>query len=177
MRLSEVARRLLEILDPEGVLIGGICGALYGVERFTRDVDIAADLDAETIVQRLNGAGIDAAVRRSNEPDDLSWVVHGLLEGVEFQILPAAETGIAHNLFEVKAGLRIADLNSFITSKCIAAGQQDMHDVAALCLISPELETFCRESAEGHGCLEKLESWLSDRRLRQRYAVRTGDHE
>lgn len=49
MQLSEAARRLLDILDPEGVLIGGICGALYGVERFTRDVDIAVDLDAETV--------------------------------------------------------------------------------------------------------------------------------
>jgi len=172
MRLSEAARRLLAILDPEGVLIGGICGALYGVERFTKDVDIAAGLDAEMIVQRLNGAGIDAAVHRSNEPDDLSWVVHGLVEGVDFQILPASETGIAHNSFEMKAGLRIADINSFITSKCIAAGQQDMHDVAALCLMSPKLETFCRKSAKKHGCLEKLESWLHDRRLRQRYATR-----
>jgi len=170
MRLSEAARRLLEILDPEGVLIGGICGALYGVERFTRDVDIAVDLDAETIMQCLNNAGVEAAIRRSHEPGDLSWVVHGLLENVEFQILPASETGIACNAFEVKAGLRIADMNSFITSKCIAAGQQDMHDVAALCLMSPELETFCRTSAKEYGCLEKLESWLSDRRLRGRYA-------
>jgi len=172
MQLSEAARRLLDILDPEGVLIGGICGTLYGVERFTRDVDIAADLDAETIVQRLNDAGIDAAVRRSHEPGDLSWVVHGLFEGIEFQVLPASETGVDHGSCEIKAGLRIADIHSFIASKCIAAGQQDMHDVAALCLMHPELEAFCRKSAEEHGCLEKLESWLNDRRLQQRYSPR-----
>ena len=72
--------------------------------------------------------------------------------------------------FKVKAGLRVADIRSFIVSKCLAAGQQDMLDVAALCLIHSELEGFCRESASAHGCLEKLESWLNDRRLRQRYS-------
>lgn len=124
------------------------------------------------MLKRLNDAGIETVVRRSNEPGDLSWVVHGLFEGIEFQVLPASETGVAHNLFEVKAGLRIADINSFITSKCIAAGQQDMHDVAALCLMSPGLETFCRASAEEHGCLEELKSWLNDRRLKQQYFPR-----
>jgi len=44
MQLSEAAARLLSLLDPEGVLIGGICGAVYGVERFTRDVDIATSI-------------------------------------------------------------------------------------------------------------------------------------
>ena len=174
MRLSEAAARLLQILDPEGVLIGGICGALYGVERFTRDVDIAADLAPETIVRRLQDAGITADVRRGSDPGDLGWVVHGQLEGIAFQILPAAETGIDCASFEVKAGLRIADMKSFITGKCMAAGQQDMHDVAALCLMYPELEDFCRESALSHGCLEKLESWLNDRRLRLRYAPEAG---
>ncbi len=81
MQLADAASRLLSVLDPEGVLIGGVCGALYGLERFTRGVD-----------------------------------------------------------------------------------------VAALCLIHPELEGFCRESASAHGCLEKFESWLNDRRLRQRYS-------
>ena len=169
MQLSEAAARLLALLDPEGVLIGGICGAVYGVERFTRDVDIAADLDADVIVQRLQDAGIKADVRRSNEPGDLSWVVHGQFENIDFQVLPASETGITPARFEIKAGLRVAVITDFITSKCIAAGQQDMHDVAALCLIQPELETFGRECAIQHGCLEKLESWLNDRRLQQRY--------
>jgi len=173
MRLSEAAARLLEILDPDGVLIGGICGALYGVERFTRDVDIAAALAPEEIVRRLREAGITADVRRSSEPDDLGWVVRGQLEGIAFQILPAAETGVDCAACEVKAGLRIAGIRDFIAGKCMAAGQQDMHDVAALCLVYPELEDFCRETAAANGCLKKLESWLSDRRLRQRYTPQT----
>ncbi|MDQ6997674.1 MAG: hypothetical protein Q9M17_03060 [Mariprofundus sp.] len=169
MQLSEAAARLLSLLDPEGVLIGGICGAVYGVERFTRDVDIAADLDPEVIMQRLQHAGIGSDVRRSSEPGDLSWVVHGQFENIDFQVLPASETGISTGMFEIRAGLRIADIKDFITSKCIAAGQQDMHDIAAICLMQPELEVFSRDCAAHHGCLEKLESWLDDRRLQQRY--------
>ncbi len=170
MQLADAASRLLSVLDPEGVLIGGVCGALYGVERFTRDVDIAAGVGPEEIVRRLGTVNIDAEICRSNDPDDLSWVVHGEIDGIPFQVLPASETGIDCAAFELKAGLRVADIRSFIVSKCLASGQQDMHDVAALCLIYPELEGFCRESAAAHGCLEKLESWLNDRRLWQRYS-------
>jgi len=169
MQLSEAAARLLRLFDPEGVLIGGICGAIYGVDRFTRDVDIAADLEPEVVVQRLHDAGIVSELRRSNEPGDLSWVVHGVYEEIEFQVLPASDTGISPTAFELKAGLRVADINSFVTSKCIAAGQQDMHDVAAISMIYPELADFCRQQAAAHHCLEKLESWLDDRRLQQRY--------
>jgi len=169
MQLSEAAARLLALLDPEGVLIGGICGAVYGVERFTRDVDIAADLDPEEIMQRLQQAGIASDVRRSSEPGDLSWVVHGQFEHIDFQVLPASETGISTGMFEIRAGLRVADIRDFITSKCIAAGQQDMHDIAAICLMQPTLAAFSRDCAAHHGCLQKLESWLDDRRLQQRY--------
>lgn len=169
MLLSEAAAKLLGLLDPEGVLIGGVCGVLYGVERFTRDVDIAADLAPETIVQRLHDAGIMSEVRRSNEPGDLSWVVHGEFAEIEFQVLPASETGISLELFEIRAGLRVADIKSFITSKCIAAGQQDMHDVAAICMIYPEHDHYCRQKALEHQCLDKLDSWLDDRRLQKRY--------
>lgn len=169
MQLDQAARRLLEIFDPEGVLIGGICGAIYGVERFTRDVDIAVGMNPDAVVARLHEAGIEATLTTSNEPGDLSWVVNGAIEGVEFQILPASETGVSRATVELKAGLRVPDVKSFIVSKCTAAGQQDMHDVAALCLIKPELEPFARETAARFECLEKLESWLSDNRLRQRY--------
>jgi len=169
MLLSEAAGKLLSLFDPEGVLIGGICGALYGVDRFTRDVDIAADLEPEVVVKRLHDAGIASELRRSNEPGDLSWVVHGEFSDIEFQVLPASDTGIAPGAFELRAGLRVADINSFITSKCIAAGQQDMHDVAAISLIYPELAYYCRQKASEHQCMEKLDAWLDDRRLQQRY--------
>ena len=171
MQLDQAARRLLEIFDPEGVLIGGICGAIYGVERFTRDVDIAVTMSHDDVLSRLTAAGITATISTSHDPGDLSWVINGQMEGIDFQILPATETGVSNATVILKAGLRVPDMESFVRSKCIAAGQQDMHDVAALCLMYPELEPFARETAANHGCLEKLESWLSDRRLQQRYAA------
>lgn len=170
MQLSEAARRLLALFDAEGVLIGGICGAIYGIERFTRDVDLAVSLDAASVLHRLKQAGIDAAIRRSNDPGDLSWVVCGRLDDIHFQILPAAETGISIDKAVLKVGLRIADMHDFIASKCIAGGQQDLHDVAVLCLLYPEISGYARETAALHRCLDKLESWLADRRLRQRYS-------
>ncbi|MDT8377161.1 MAG: hypothetical protein RQ867_10565 [Mariprofundaceae bacterium] len=169
MQLDEAARRLLDIFDPDGVVIGGICGAIYGVERFTRDVDLAVAMRYEAVISRLKEIGIEAMVATSSEPGDLSWVVHGEIGGVKFQVLPASETGISSASVKLKAGLRVPDVKSFIVSKCIAAGQQDMYDVAALCLMDAALEAFARETAEQHHCLKKLESWLSDRRLRQKY--------
>jgi len=169
MQLDGAARRLLEVFDPDGVVIGGICGAVYGVERFTRDVDLAVGLEPEMVVARLQSEGIEARVSRSSEPGDLSWVVHGEIEGVEFQVLSAKEVGVDGSTVELKAGLRLPDIKSFMISKCIAGGQQDMHDVAALALMHSELEPFARETAEQHRCQEKLESWMDDRRLRQKY--------
>jgi len=169
MQLDEAAHQLLAIFDPDGVVIGGICGAIYGVERFTRDVDLAVAITPEVVTSRLLDAGIEASVTHSNEPGDLSWVVHGEIGGVEFQVLPAGEIGISSASVELKAGLRVPDVKSFIVSKCIAAGQQDMYDVAALCLMDSGLEPFARETAEQHHCLEKLESWTCDRRLQQKY--------
>lgn len=169
MLLDDAARQLLAIFDPDGVVIGGICGAVYGVERFTRDVDLAVGITPEAVIARLQQEGVEATVGRSSEPGELSWVVHGEIGGVEFQVLPAGETGIGSASVEMKAGLRVPDVQSFIASKCIAAGQQDMYDVAALCLMDSGLEPFAREMAEQHHCLEKLESWLADRRLRQKY--------
>jgi len=169
MQLDDVARRLLEIFDPDGVVIGGICGAVYGVERFTRDVDLAVGIEPEAVVSQLQQEGVEARVRRSSEPGDLSWVVHGEIEGIEFQVLSSKETGVDTATVELKAGLRLPDMKSFIISKCIAGGQQDMHDVAALALMYSKHESFAREMAKKHHCMDKFESWMSDRRLRQRY--------
>ena len=113
-------------------------------------------------------------MQRHHEPNGLSWVIHGVFEQVECQVLPASETGISPGVCEIRAGLRVADIKSFITSKCIAAGQQDMHDVAAICIMYPEHGDYCRNAASTHGCLDKLESWLSDGRLQQRYQPKTG---
>lgn len=167
--LSEAARRLQQILGEHAVVIGGICGAIHGVERFTHDVDFATDLEPERVLELLEQAGIEASSKTAAEPDELPWVVTGMLDEIPFQILPAASTQIDVTRAETKAALRVPDIRAFITSKCIAGGQQDLHDVAVLCLLDAERTEFARATAEAHGCTDKLEAWLTDRRLRRRY--------
>ncbi len=169
MRLDQAARRLLDLLDPESMLIGGLCAAMHGVERFTRDVDIASGLQPEEILRRLKKAGIKADIRTNHDPGDLAWVITGEIGDIEFQILPTADTGLRNAKIEIHASLRTPDVISFIRSKCLAGGQQDMHDVAALCLMHPQLLETALELAEAHGCGKALENWLNDARLQRRY--------
>lgn len=169
MRLSDAARRLLELLGDDAILIGGLCGAVHGVERFTRDVDIAARCPPETILKALRQAGLRANMRTSSDPGDLAWVIHGEIGDIPFQILPARDTGLEQTRPEIHAGLRVPGMRDFIASKCRAGGQQDMHDVAALCLLHPDLLPHARDEAERRGRLEALESWLADERMLRRY--------
>ena len=86
MSLTDTARKLYAILAPHGVVIGGVCGALHGVERFTRGVDMATDLQPELVISLLRKAGIEAQVVRGDAFDKLSWVIKGMHDGVEFQV-------------------------------------------------------------------------------------------
>jgi len=173
MSLVKVARKLYVILQPHGVLIGGICGAMHGVERFTRDVDMATDLSAAKVVSLLKKAGIAAEIRHGDATDALSWVVKGACDDVEFQILPAGDVGVNLDNALLRVELGIAPEKDFITSKCIAGGQQDLHDVAALVLLNEALRAFAIDQAERHGCMDKLDAWLSDERLLARYGAKT----
>jgi hypothetical protein len=167
--LVAAARRLHAALEPHAMLIGGICGAMHGVERFTRDVDLASDLVPERVVALLTKQGIACELRRGGADDTLAWVVSGQCDGVDFQVMPSLDVGVRLANAELRAELRIASPRDFIASKCIAGGQQDLHDVAALVFLRPELIAVAREAAHAHGCVEKLEAWLADARLQARY--------
>lgn len=169
MSLVAVARKLHGVLQPHGILIGGICGMMHGIERFTRDVDLATDLDAEKVMMLLKNEGIEAETNVGDSFDRLSWVIKGVCDDVEFQILFAKDIGIDLSHGELKLELLIASEEDFITSKCIAGGQQDLHDVAVLTLLKPALKDFIEQQAEQYDCQEKLQAWLYDERLLSRY--------
>jgi hypothetical protein len=169
MTLVAAARRLFAAFDPHAVLIGGICGAMHGVERFTRDVDIATDLAPEAVLAALSRAGLDGELRRGSPEDVLSWVVTGTVDGVPFQVLAAADVGVDPARAELRAELRIASVHDFIVSKCRAGGQQDLHDVAVLTLLDPMRLPFAKAQALASGCAGKLDAWLNDLRLLARY--------
>jgi len=170
MTLLAAAHKLYDLLAPHAVLIGGVCAVMHGVERFTRDVDLATELSPEQVVELLTGAHIDAEVRRSNSlTEPLPWVISGCCDGVDFQILPAQHIGvnISHAMIRVELGC--ASVEDFIASKCMAGGQQDLHDVAVMVLQQPALSEYAMTQATQHHCSDKLNLWLTDKRLTSRY--------
>lgn len=169
--LLAAARKLYQALAPHAVLIGGICGAMHGVERFTRDIDFAADLLPEDLIDLLSEKGITAQIRRGTSvTEPLSWVISGDCDGVPFQILPAIEISVDVANAVLKVDLGFASVEDFITSKCLAGGHQDLHDVAALILQQPKLNDFAISQANRFNCADKLEAWLNDQRLISRYS-------
>lgn len=172
MSLVAVARKLHGVLQPHGILIGGICGAMHGIERFTRDVDLATDLDAAKVIILLKNEGIEAEIKFGDSFDRLSWVIKGVCDDVEFQIFSAKDIGIDLSHGELKLELLIASEKEFITSKCIAGGQQDLHDVVVLMLLNPALKEFVMQQAAQYDCQERLQAWLHDERLLSRYENR-----
>ena len=177
MSLTDTARKLYALFKPHGVVIGGICATVHGVERFTRDVDMATDLSPDQVMEILGKAGIQAELVRSDASESLSWVVRGADDGIPFQLLPAGDIGVDPNRALIQVEIGFACEQDFIVSKCIAGGQQDLHDVAVLVLKRPDLQSFAEAKAGEHGCRDKLEAWLGDQRLRSRYGPRAGKTE
>lgn len=174
MSLTDTARILYKLLKPHAIVIGGICGGMHGVERFTRDVDMATDLDSDQVISVLHKAGISAEVVRGDNFDPLPWVIRGTHDGIPFQVLPSGSVGVDLRRAIVQVDIGFASEQDFIVSKCIAGGQQDLHDVAVLALKDPDLLPFAETKAEEHGCRDKLDAWLGDQRLRSRYGSHTG---
>lgn len=160
---------LYEALKPHAVIIGGICANMHGVERFTRDVDMATNLKSDQVIAALGKVGITAEVVQGDAFDPLPWVIKGSHEGIPFQVLPAGSIGVDPKKAVIQVDIGFASEHDFIVSKCIAGGQQDLHDVAVLVLKRPDLLKFAEAQAEERGCKDKLDSWLNDQRLRSRY--------
>lgn len=146
---------------------------MHGIERFTRDVDMATDLEPDQVLSALHKAGIVAEVIRGDAFDPLPWVIRGSHDGIPFQVLPAGSIGVDPKQAVIQVDLGFASERDFIVSKCIAGGQQDMHDVAVLSFKKPELLPFIESQADQHGCRDKLDAWLNDQRLRSRYGCQT----
>ena len=169
MSLVDITRELYVILEPHAALIGGICGFMHGVERLTPNIDMVTDLMPNQVLETLQKSGLSADIVRGDALDPLPWVVRGEHDGVPFQILPAGAVGVDLNIAIVQADMRFASVQDFIVSKCIAAGMADMRDVAVLIMKRPELLSFAEEQAEGHRCKSKLDEWVNDQRLREKW--------
>jgi hypothetical protein len=165
-----VASRLLDILGPGVVVIGGHAVSAWGFVRATEDVDLAVDLTMLEVERRLARSGIEFRRTRGDVREgDVPWVIHGELGGVPFQGMPpmvALDWSRARELELGGARLRIVDLGDLLRLKLKAAGPKDLMDVAELLKAYPERTAETRATAEAYGVGEDLERWLARPRPR-----------
>lgn len=173
--LIETARKISEPISESCALIGGVCSFLYGSERFTRDIDFASTDSPEAVQEKLQKQGISSKITMGAWGDPLSWVVSGKVDSVEFQVLSANDVGVDVTQAVFFGDIPVASLQDLITSKCRAGGQQDMHDVAVMSLLHPDCVNHAKTMAAKCAVEDKLNMWLSDARLLERYGHQDED--
>lgn len=162
---------ILDILD-DTVLIGGLAVGSYGYQRTTKDVDLASSMPKDTIMNALHDKCDHLALRKGDMYDPLSWVIHGVIDGVEFQILhaPDIQVDVTRHSVAMNGTLRIASLMDIVKSKLFAGGSQDLNDVAILSTIHPSIKDASLELANHYKCQDKLTLFMKDERMLARYA-------
>jgi len=166
--IVSATRKLSFILDSHGVIIGGLCANLHGIERFEKVIEFAVDLTATETMELLVQAGI-AAKLASSRADGDAWEIAGNCDGITFQMVPAQSMGIQLSDAIEAIGIRIASEKDFISSRCRVGDQQAIHDVAAMALMYKELKWFAMQQAEAHACRKTFDQWLLDETLLSRF--------
>ncbi len=168
--ISSVVRKLSSILNGHGVILGGVCANLHGIEQYEKTVEFTVDLPAKKVMQLLNQEGIHATLSSNGIGKNSTWVINGDCDWISYQIVPADSVGVNTDDVIEEIGIRIASEKDFIISKCIAGSQQDLHDVAVMALQNKSLKWFAMQQANVHDCRDKLDGWLKDERLKVRYS-------
>jgi len=161
---------LLDLLD-ETVMIGGLAVSSYGFIRHTEDVDMATALPKDDVIHRLSSRCKSVKCINGDIDDPLSWVIHGKIDNVEFQILNAKDIHVTPSvhILAKSSNLKIATLSDLIQSKIVAGGHQDLCDVAVLIMMHPEFLPVALDAAATQQCSDRLNDWLSDKRLLAKY--------
>jgi DNA-binding MarR family transcriptional regulator len=167
--ISSVVRKLSSILNSHGAILGGVCANLHGIKKYEKVVEFAVDLSAKKMMQLLNQEGIHATLNSNDSGKNSTWVINGDCDRISYQVVPSDSVGVNTDDAIEEIGVRIASEKDFITSKCIAGGQQDLHDVAVMVLQNKGLKWFAMQQANVHDCRDKLDAWLKDERLKARY--------
>jgi DNA-binding Lrp family transcriptional regulator len=167
--ISSVVRKLSSILNSHGAILGGVCANLHGIEQYEKVVEFTVDLSAKKMMRLLNQEGIHATLNSNDSGKNSTWVINGDCDWISYQIVPADSVGVNINDAIEEIGIRIASEKDFITSRCIAGGQQDLHDVAVMALQNKSLKWFAMQQANARDCRDKLDAWLKDERLKVRY--------
>jgi hypothetical protein len=172
--LEWVAVRLVQILgEKECLLVGAMAVAAHGYVRATEDIDLVTRLALNEARRRLRDQGVSAVLRRVDPMQGEFSMVRGILEGIEFDVLPQIvplDWGQAIDLPLADSVLKVVDLDGLIRLKLRAQGAQDLLDVAMLLEQHPDRVERARSLAQAHGVAEKLQQWLDDPRLKAKAA-------
>jgi hypothetical protein len=166
--LGRVAIRLAKLLGEDGVLVGAMAVAAHGYVRATRDVDFAVRIPLAEILDRLRDKGIATTLKRGDVMEGDFPCLTGTISGVRFDLIAPPvplEWNDAIELPVAGASLRVVDLDGLIRLKLRAQGPKDLMDAAALLLRHPEHVESARRAARSEHILDKLDTWLGDRRL------------
>lgn len=170
-KLVRVACRLVGIIETDScALVGALAVAAHGYVRATRDVDLVTRIPLTEARDRLAQHGVKASLRRSDALAGDFPCVRGVLDGVEFDVLPPLVPMEWENTVEIPLPggnkLRVVDARTLIHLKLRAGGPQDVLDVAMLLQRHPEHLARARDLATAYDVTERLESFLSDPRVR-----------
>jgi hypothetical protein len=168
---ERTVRRIVKILGRENcVLIGGLAVGAHGYVRGTKDVDFIARIPLQEVQRLLREHGIASQLLRGNPLDGDFSCVKLELEDVRVDILPPLvpiEWDRAVELPVTKTeAIRVVPVDALIQLKLRAQGPKDLMDAAALVLRHPELRKRAEELAAARGVLDRLTSWLEDKRLK-----------
>lgn len=170
-KLVRVAHRLAAMIDPDQcVVVGAMAVAVHGYPRATTDVDLVCRLPLLEARARLADHGVRAVLKRGDELAGDFDCLKGILDGIEFDILPPLVPIDWSNVVDVPLGhgatLKVVDLPALIRLKLRAGGPQDVLDVAMLLLDHPAEAERAGELATAYGIGAQLESFMKSPRIR-----------
>ena len=170
-KLVRIAYRLAATIDPDLCAVAGAMAvAVHGYPRATADVDLVSRLPLPEARKRLTDHGVKTTLKRGDVREADFDCLKGVLEGIEFDILPPLVPIDWENAVDVPIGrgetLKFVDLPTLIHLKLRAAGPQDVLDVVMLLQLHPAEVQRARELATAYGLAAQLESFMESPRIR-----------
>ncbi len=173
LTLERVAADLVSALGEEDcLLVGGLAVGIHGYVRATDDVDLIVRMPLAEARRRLADRNIETRLLRGDSFEGDFPCLKGVREGIPFDIMPPLVPLVWERSIALgkAGGLRVVDLDGLIQLKLKASGPEDLLDVARLVLLHPDVRERARELALAYRCLDKLDTWLADPRIREKAA-------
>jgi hypothetical protein len=152
--------------------------AVHGYARATADVDLVSRLPLPEARKRLTDHGVKTTLKHGDVREADFDCLKGVLEGIEFDILPPLVPIDWENTIDVPLGrgetLKFVDLPTLIHLKLRAGGPQDVLDVVMLLQLHPAEVQRARELATAYGLAAQLESFMESPRIKAKASGTVG---